>query len=45
MVAQDAGKLHRGCGIMRDEREDNRIEVWALPLLAAGTVIHYQLCL
>jgi hypothetical protein len=32
MVAQDAGKLHRGCGIMRDEREDNRIEVWAPPL-------------
>jgi hypothetical protein len=32
MVAQDAGKLHRGCGIMQDEREDNRIEVWAPPL-------------
>jgi hypothetical protein len=32
MVAQDVGKLHRGCGIMRDEREDNRIEVWAPPL-------------
>ena len=32
MVAQDAGKLHRGCGIMRDAREDNHIEVWAPPL-------------